>query len=124
MFPIKETNIFEIIIMITNIEIELLEQVDIFLENIDPKAREKIIYNLWKFKLQKDRKLFKKLTHEIWEFRTKFAENEYRLLAFWKKEKGLTTIIIATNGFVKKSQKTPKTEIEKAMNIRQYYLNK
>lgn len=110
--------------MITNIEIELLEQVDIFLENIDPKARDKIIYNLWKFKLQKDRKLFKKLTHEIWEFRTKFAENEYRLLAFWKKEKGLTTIIIATNGFVKKSQKTPKTEIEKAMNIRQYYLNK
>lgn len=40
----------------------------------------------------------------------------YRLFAFWDKDG--ETLVIATHGLVKKSQKTPKREIEKAERIR------
>ena len=43
----------------------------------------------------------------------------YRLFAFWDTEK--ETMVIATHGIVKKTQKTPAKEIEKAERIRQEY---
>lgn len=66
------------------------------------------------------RKLFKKLENsEIWEFRTLFNGNCYRLFSFWDTETG--TLIVATHGIVKKTQKTPQKEIAKAEEIRQQY---
>lgn len=41
-----------------------------FLENLDPKSREKVIYNIWKSRSVNDNDIFKKLNDEIWEFRT------------------------------------------------------
>ena len=53
-------------------EIVFLKQAVDFLENLDPKARIKIYYNIDKARLINDPKLFKKLEGEIWEFRTHF----------------------------------------------------
>jgi phage-related protein len=65
--------------------------------------------------------LFKKLQFGIWEFRTKYKSKQYRLLAFWDKRKNVKTLVIATNGFIKKTQKTPKSEIERAKKIMEFY---
>ncbi|KAA3168335.1 type II toxin-antitoxin system RelE/ParE family toxin, partial [Akkermansia sp. BIOML-A61] len=48
---------------------------------------------------------------------------KYRLLAFWDKDNGTNTLVIATHGFIKKTQKTPPKEIAKAEDIRKAYFN-
>ncbi|MCF8338884.1 MAG: type II toxin-antitoxin system RelE/ParE family toxin, partial [Bacteroidales bacterium] len=42
---------------------------------------------------------------------------QYRLLAFWDRSDHKDTLVIATHGFIKKSQKTPKSEIDRAIRI-------
>jgi len=54
--------------------------------------------------------------------RVRFSNNQIRLLSFWDKRDNENTLVITTNGFVKKTQKTPKTEINKAKIIRSEYL--
>lgn len=63
--------------------------------------------------------LFKKLDRNIWEFRTSFQGMAYRLFAFYDKEEG--ALIVATHGIIKKTQKTPRKEIERANQIRTRY---
>jgi hypothetical protein len=53
-----------------NFEVEFLQEAIDFMEKIDESAREKIIYNIRKAQIINDPVLFKKLTNEIWEFRT------------------------------------------------------
>ena len=49
--------------------------------------------------------------------------NAYRLFAFWDTEED--TLVIATHGMIKKSQRTPLKEIEKAEAKRkEYFMNK
>lgn len=48
---------------------------------------------------------------------------QYRLLAFWDKVREIDTLVIATHGFIKKTQKTPPKEIAKAEEIRKIYFN-
>lgn len=100
-----------------------LDEVDAFLENLDEKAKEKILFNIWKAKKVLDPELFKKLKDEIWEFRTLYQKKQYRLLAFWDKRDKKNTLVICANGFIKKTQKTPEKEIEKVKNIMQEYFN-
>lgn len=71
-----------------------------------------------------NKELFKKLENsEIWEFRTLYNKTAYRLFAFWDKDKD--TLVIATHGIIKKTQKTPSKEIAKAEAIRkEYFKNK
>ncbi len=102
-------------------EVRFLEQVKIFLDELDEKSRKKVIFNIWKSKEVNDPELFKKLTDEIWEFRTKYLTKQIRLLAFWDKTDKTETLVIATNGFIKKTKKTPKAEIKKAEQIRKDY---
>lgn len=109
------------IFMIEYFKIVFSDEVDEFFEKLDEKAREKIIYNIDKAKITADPKLFKKLNKEIWEFRTKYKLTQYRLLAFWDKRNNQDTLVIATHGFIKKGQKTPKSEINKAIKIREIY---
>ena len=102
--------------------VELLQGVIDFFENIEEKARDKIIFNIHKVRKTNDNKLFKKLTDEIWEFRTLYNRKQYRLFAFWDKTKNEKTIVVATHGIIKKTQKTPSKEIAKAIEImRKYY---
>ena len=84
-------------------EVVFLEQAIDFLESLDPKARKKIYYNLDKAKLLNDPKLYKKLTDEISEFRTKYSGLQYRLFAFWDKTDKSETLVISTHGIIKKS---------------------
>jgi phage-related protein len=107
--------------MKSNFEIIFLEQALEFIDSLDKKSRIKVIYNIDKAKLKTDPKLFKKLDNDIWEFRTVFKGLQYRLLAFWDKIDNTETLVLATHGFIKKVNKVPKKEIEKAKRIRTAY---
>lgn len=98
----------------------LVEAFD-FLKGLERKHAEKILYNIRKSQDQNDPKLFKKLTEEIWEFRTLYQGIQYRLLAFWDKTSDLNTLVIATHGFIKKRSKVPEKEIGKAAQNRKKY---
>ena len=94
-----------------------------FLEHLDEKPRSKIYYNIRKSQVINDNELFKKLNDDIWEFRTKFNGMAYRQLAFWDKREEEQTLVIATHGVNKKTQKTPRKDIKKAEEIKKQYLN-
>ncbi|MCF2657652.1 type II toxin-antitoxin system RelE/ParE family toxin [Parabacteroides distasonis] len=107
------------------IKVVLLDEALAFIRSLPIKVQEKIAYNYKKIEnglISKE--LFKKLDDtEIWEFRTLYSGNCYRLFSFWDADTEI--FIIATHGIVKKSQKTPKKEIEKAEKIREeYFKNK
>ena len=105
-------------------EVEFLEPALVFIRGLEDKARRKVIYNIDKARFVNDPQLLKKLDHDIWEFRAKYAGKQFRLLAFWVKKKGKTTFVIATHGFVKKVSKVPSKEIDKARHLRAKYLKK
>ncbi len=92
-----------------------------FIKSMPPKAANKVVYNLNVIAGGLiDKELFKKLTGtNIWEFRTLYMGICYRLLAFWDTTE--ETLIITTHGFVKKTDKTPIKEIERAENARKLY---
>src|SRR5512139_3760736 len=81
-----------------------------FLDSLSGKQAQKV---LWVLRLVEElevvpRQYFKKLVDNegIWEVRIQFGNDTYRLLGFF--EHG--TLLILTNGFTKKSQKTPLQE--------------
>jgi phage-related protein len=85
-----------------------------FLNSLPGKAGQKVV---WVLKLIEDLEMilatyFKKLeaTEGIWECRVQFGSNAYRLLGFFSGDGKL----ILAHGFSKKSQQTPKNEIERA----------
>jgi len=102
-------------------QVEFLEDAKDFLDSLDFKARDKIIYNIWKARSTNDKELFKKLQGEIWEFRTKYNKIYYRLFAFWDKTDKKNTVVISTHGLIKKTDKIPKEEIERAERYRLNY---
>ncbi len=66
---------------------------------------------------------FKKIDADIYEFRSKTAGNIFRLLASYDKYTG--SLIICTNRFQKKTQKTPRKEIDKTKRLMdEYYKSK
>jgi phage-related protein len=103
--------------------VEFLEDAKSFLDDLDEKSREKIVYNIWKARSTNDKELFKKLQDEIWEFRTKYNKSYYRLFAFWDKTNKGDTVVISTHGLIKKTDKIPKSEIERAEKLREQYFN-
>jgi len=106
-------------------DVILLGEVWDLLDKIDEKSREKILYNIDKAKYVNDPELFKKLDDLIWEFRTKYKKTYYRLLSFWDKTNKSATLVVATHGIIKKTDKIPKAEIEKAKTImKQYFKHK
>ncbi len=107
--------------MTEKFKVEFLEEAVEFINNLDEKARDKVIYNIWKARATNDRELFKKLTDEIWEFRTLFNKKHYRLFAFWDKTDKTDTIVISTHGLIKKTDKTPQGDLDKAERLRKLY---
>lgn len=100
----------------------LTEDARIFLESLPYEAKEKISYNVRRVMAGEiNKELFKKLENSdgIWEFRTLYRKIAYRLFAFWDTEQD--TLIIATHGIIKKTQKTPSKEIVKAEAIKRKY---
>lgn len=104
-------------------EVELLQDATEFINNLDPKTRIKVLYNIKKSQEIQDKNLFKKLNQHIWEFRTLYKRKSIRLFAFWTKKDKKEVLVICTHGIIKKTNKIPKKEIQKAEQIRNDYLN-
>ncbi len=92
-----------------------------YLRTLPKKVRDKIAHNIYRVQLgERNTELFKKLDGtEIWEFRTLYEGNAYRLFAFW--DTRTDTLVIATHGINKKTQKPPAGEIAKAERLRKEY---
>ena len=64
---------------------------------------------------------FKLFADEIWEFRTLFNKTHYRLFAFCDKSEKTETVVISTHGLIKKTEKTPQGDLDKAERLRKEY---
>lgn len=100
-----------------------MEEASEFIAGLDTKTIKKIFYNIDLAEQTNDPKLFKKLQNDIWELRTKFGGLQIRLLAFWDKSNNKETLVIATHGFIKKVDKVPANEIERAERLKDNYFN-
>ena len=108
--------------METRFKIVYTDEAYQFLRSLPEKVQDKIAYNIFKSRVVINKELFKNLEGtNIWEFRTLYNGACYRLLAFW--DTAEDTLVIATHGFIKKTQKTPSKEIDKAEDIRRKYFN-
>ncbi len=94
-----------------------------FLDSLPGKVAQKIV---WVVRLLEDLEIvpsfyFKKLvgTKEIWECRIQFGSNAYRIFCFF-----IDNAVVLTHGFVKKSQRTPVREIERAEAYRRDFLRR
>ena len=100
-----------------------LKEADEFLSTLDSKTVIKVLYNIELAENSNDRRLFKKLHDEIWEFRTLFNGAQIRLMAFWDTRDKLETLVVASHGYVKKTSKVHKNEIDKAIALRKKYMS-
>ena len=96
--------------------------VESFLNSLSPKQAQKVT---WVMQVVEEldkvpTTYLKKLTNtdDIWEIRVQVGSNIFRFLGFF--EKG--NFIVLTNGFQKKTQKTPKSEITLSEQRKQDYL--
>ena len=98
---------------------------DNFYLGLDKDVQDKIdwVFQLVKAVDQIPKKFFQHLesTDGIYEIRVEFESNIYRILCFF--DEGHLVVLI--NSFQKKSQKTPKAEIELAKKLKkQYFIDK
>ena len=61
------------------------------------------------------------LNDGIFEFRVDDSGKYYRLFAFWDTEEDEMTLVVPTHGLIKKTNKTPLSEIQKAEQIKREY---
>ncbi len=98
---------------------------DEFVANLHPKVKAKII---WTLKLIEELQIIPETylkhiagTDGLYEVIIQFGSDIFRVFSFFDEGK----LIVLTNGFQKKTQKTPKKEIIKALKIKNdYYENK
>ncbi len=94
-----------------------------FYKNLPDGVQSKIEWtlNLMRVMKQIPEKYFKHVegTKGLYEIRVEVGGNIYRIFSFF--DKG--NIVVLGNGFQKKTQKTPKQEIEKALKIMEDYQN-
>lgn len=95
-----------------------------FLDSLPSKAAQKVT---WVLNLVEDIALlpptyFKKMvgTEEIWECRIQLGSNAYRIFCFLDGN----SVVVLTHGLIKKTQKTPQREIERAEDYRRNYLQR
>ena len=88
------------------------------------KVKEKII---WTFELIEELQQVPEMylkhienTDGLFEIRVQQGSDIFRIFCFFDKGQ----LVILANGFQKKTQKTPKKEIEKALKIKEEYENK
>ena len=92
-----------------------------FYKDLDNKVKEKIQY-VFELIKQVERVPVKFLSpmtscDGLFEIRVEYQSNIYRIFCCFDQGQ----LVILFNGFQKKTQKTPKTEIEKAMKLKQEY---
>ncbi len=98
--------------------------VEDFLNSLNGKQAQKVA---WVMRLIEEfpkipSQYFKKLvdTDDLWEIRIQFGNNIFRLLGFFDGGQ----LVVLTNGFAKKTQKTPAREIEIAERRKHDYLSR
>ncbi|WYL95243.1 MAG: type II toxin-antitoxin system RelE/ParE family toxin [Gloeotrichia echinulata IR180] len=98
--------------------------VEEFIDSLSGKQAQKV---LWVLRLIQEldkvpNQYLKKLvnTDDIWEVRVQVGNNAFRLLGFFDDD----NLVIVTNGFAKKTQKTPSQQIELAEQRKRDYLNR
>ena len=94
-----------------------------FYKSQDFKVQEKIeyVFDLVRFEKQVPKKFFKNLenTDGIYEIRVITTFKSIRILCFFDKGE----LIVLTNCFIKKTQKTPSKEIKMAEKLKKEYMN-
>ena len=95
-----------------------------FIDSLSGKAAQKIT---WTLSLLEELDVlpssyFKKLVNSdgIWEVRISLGSDIYRIFCFFTGK----SVVILTHGLVKKTQKTPPGEIERAESYKQEYLSR
>ena len=94
-----------------------------FMQKLSEKVQEKVQYGLLLLKTQGrlPKKFVKLIRNGIYELRTEYGGNIFRVFFIFDEGE----IVVLFNGFQKKTQKTPKGEIEKALKIKEaYYADK
>jgi phage-related protein len=93
-----------------------------FIDSLSGKAAQKVV---WTLSLLEEldtlpAAYFKKLinTDDIWEVRITFGSDAYRIFCFFAGN----SIVVLTHGLIKKTQKTPYREIERAEAYKREYL--
>jgi hypothetical protein len=98
-----------------------LTEADLFIARMNVSDREKLFRKIYQAERVRDPALFKKLSNEIWELRFRMGNLRLRVLAFWDKRQPTKTLVVATHAFVKKTDRVPEKEIDKAVRIRRFY---
>ncbi len=89
-----------------------LEEAQEFLDSLPQKVRDKIDFNIARCQYTMDSELFCKLKDtNVWEFRTRYGSDIYRLYAFW--DTRIETYVVVTHGVQKKWQKADQRDIDK-----------
>jgi phage-related protein len=94
-----------------------------FYKKLDKKVKKKIDWtiNLIETVEHVPEKYFKHLTNTdgLYEIRVEIESNIYRIFSFFDEGK----LIIIINGFQKKTNRSPKLEIDKALKIKKQYFD-
>ena len=92
-----------------------------FISSLSQKVKEKIGYVLFTITVSSriPSKFFEHITGTdgLYEIKVEFESNIYRIFCCF--DHG--NLVVLFNGFQKKSQKTPKSEIDKALQIKEEY---
>jgi len=90
-----------------------------FMATLTEDQRKKINYGLILLKTvnRLSSKFVRHIEDGIYELRTEYEGNIFRTFFIFDED----TVVVLFNGFKKKTQKTPKSEIEKAKQIRKAY---
>jgi phage-related protein len=98
--------------------------VEEFLDSLNAKQVQKVLWVLRAVQglPRVPQQYFKKLegTDDLWEVRAEFGGDAFRLLGFGDAGR----LIILTNGFAKKTQKTPERELALAEQRKRDYLSR
>ena len=107
------------------VDIVFLEEAEHYFGDLPKKVKDKFTYNFTKTLSGYKGEWFEKLksTSGLFEFRVRDEVKFYRIFAFWDSTGTQKTLIVATHGFDKKSNKTPSKEISKAERIKKKYFN-
>lgn len=95
-----------------------------FLDSLEMSVFQKVI---WTFELLKSQHrvstdYLKKLksSYDIWEVRVKKGSSAFRIFCFFDNDE----LVVLTNGLIKKTQKTPKKDIERAERYKKDYFER
>ena len=92
---------------------------NVFFAQLDTSTQDKVLYVLMLLRTQ-DRlptKFIKLIRNGLYELRVEYNGNIYRIFFIFDGNK----IVVLFNGFQKKKQKTPQSEINKALKLKEEY---